>query len=106
MISREKLIILGTVPVVMIINLSLLNYFFGDKIEKKQTKKIIDDTVDLDFSMSNYDNTAINPVSFNTDNTIMVLKFPTPPAHTFDIADADDIEIAEEEAKINRVGTE
>ncbi len=101
MISKDKLLILATVPVAMIINLSLLNLCFGNKEENKETivsKSEVTKTQTTNTSVR--EKTSINyPQSHNK---LKISHFPEPPIHTF--VGNETQEMNEDEEKIKAKG--
>ena len=77
--ARKKIIL--SVPLVMVVNLSLLNYFFGDKngIISKETVST-HQTREITENKSIY-KPRIN--NFKYDNGRNVKSYPPPPPHTF-----------------------
>ncbi|MBQ2593475.1 MAG: hypothetical protein II567_09385 [Candidatus Riflebacteria bacterium] len=101
MINKDKLLILATVPVAMIINLSLLNICFGNKEGYKET------TVSKsEITKTQNTNTSVQPkTSINytqSRNKLKISHFPDPPIHTF--AGNETQEMNEDEEKIKAKG--
>ena len=101
MTSKDKLVIIGTVPIVMIINLCLLNYFFGNKQEYKKPV-----ASQLEKTTNSKDNTAVQSASTikfaNTRNKLNIAHFPEPPVHTY--AGIDSKDMAEDDETIKSKG--
>ena len=81
--DKARMSILGSVPVVMALNLALLNHYFGSNtviVNNKSTN-----------NNSNYTVTDINPEInqykvpkfFNTKKKLNITVVPPPPSHTF-----------------------
>ena len=101
MTSKDKLVIIGTVPIAMIINLCLLNYFFGNNADNRKafvshSEKII----------SNTEKTKVQSASSikfaNTRNKLNIAHFPEPPIHTY--AGIDSKDMAEDDETIKAKG--
>lgn len=101
MTSKDKLVIIGTVPIAMIINLCLLNYFFGNKQEYKKPVTSHSEKI-----MNSKNNTAVQSESSikfaNTRNKLNIAHFPEPPIHTY--AGVDSKDMAEDDETIKTKG--
>lgn len=101
--TRAKWLILSSVPVVMAINLLLLNYFLGTPVEAKNIdKKTSPYTIKKTLKSVNV--IAQNTTSkFQTRRKLTALSFPKPAAHTFAGHDQADVAEAEERIKTDGV---
>ena len=101
MITKDKLFIIATVPLAMVINLSILSYCFGDKTEygkpnASQTEKATDNKQKSSAPSATVINFA------NPGKKLSVSHFPDPPAHTF--VGNETREMAEEQENIESKG--
>ena len=86
----------------MIINLCLLNYFFGETEEFKKTE-IIQSEVKKENKNQNISNNSMTVVNLaTTRNKLKISHFPKPPIHTF--VGNESAEIAEDEENIKTKG--
>ena len=102
MITKEKLAIIATVPIVMIINLSILNLYFGDKKNIRLPQES-NNTANINNNNSTISEKNSSPVYFSKTKTkLKISHFPQPPKHTF--AGNEASELAEEEENIKTKG--
>ncbi len=101
MINKDKLLILGTVPIAMTINLCLLNYFFGNQADfPKQAVSKPKEIIENNFNDSVHSESAIQFAT--TRKKLKIAHFPEPPIHTF--AGNESQEMAEEDENIKVKG--
>ena len=101
MINKDKLLIIGTVPIAMTINLCLLNYFFGNQAEyPRKTVFHSEETINNNTKNSVQSESSIQFA--NTRKKLKISHFPEPPIHTF--AGNESQELAAEEESIKTKG--
>ncbi len=101
LIDKPRLIILSTVPMAMVINLLLLNHFFGNQSKALQQHNSYSATTELkENNTTSSTNSAM--VFSRTNKRLKVSHFPPPPAHTF--AGNEYSEMNEENENINNQG--
>ena len=82
MINKDKLLIIGTVPIAMIINLCLLNYFFGNDADNK--KQFVSRSNETIINTENSKVQSTSSIKFaNTRQKLNIAHFPEPPIHTY-----------------------
>lgn len=101
MINKDKLLILGTVPIAMTINLCLLSYFFGNQSEyHQQSVSQPKETINDNSTNSVHSEPTIQFAT--TRQKLKIAHFPEPPIHTF--AGNESQEMSEEEENIKVKG--
>lgn len=100
--NRAKTMIVGSVPLVMVMNLFLLNYFFGDINTQLSTASpnstVKTDSIEVQ-AMRKFDNSISN---FKVQRKYNKISFPKPASHTF--AEVSSGDIAEAEGNIKSQG--
>ncbi len=101
--TRAKWLILSSVPIVMAINLFLLNHFLGTPAEAKSIDKP-NSPYAIKKTLKSVNVIAQNKTSkFQTTRKLTALSFPKPATHTFAGHDQSDVAEAEQRIKTDGV---
>ncbi len=98
--DRARMIIVGTVPITMVINLLLLNFFCGDKPELKNNQSLkvsnpVENTETIKTN-TNYETPLFSKRIIKKNKTISYTK---PPSHVFVEFNSSDVDLANEKQR-------